>query len=101
MRHLSLQPLAFVERPKRQHQNDVAICHTINETLANPDRSMHDLMLMAEYTSLCLSFRFVRKLSEGDAAEVEAEAERRSALGELHADEFNPYGQAYLQAEDE
>ena len=45
-------------------------------------------------------FRFVRKLSEEDVAEVEAEAERRSALGELHADEFNPYGQAYVQAEE-
>lgn len=44
--------------------------------------------------------RFVRKLSEEDVAEVEAEAERRSALGELHADEFNPYGQAYVQAEE-
>eukprot|EP00752_Nemacystus_decipiens_P002127 g2029.t1 len=44
--------------------------------------------------------KFVRKLSEGDVAEVETEAERRSALGELHADEFNPYGQAYVQAEE-
>ncbi|CAM9439477.1 unnamed protein product [Ectocarpus sp. 6 AP-2014] len=44
--------------------------------------------------------KFVRKLSEEDVAEVEAEAERRSALGELHADEFNPYGQAYVQAEE-
>lgn len=47
-----------------------------------------------------LAPRFVRKLSEGDVAEVEVEAERRSALGELHADEFNPYGQAYVQAEE-
>ncbi|CAM9611197.1 unnamed protein product [Pylaiella littoralis] len=44
--------------------------------------------------------KFVRKLSEEHVAEVEAEAERRSKLGELHADEFNPYGQAYVQAEE-
>lgn len=53
---------------------------------------------------LCFFFffiaRFVRKLSEEDVAEVEAEAERRSKLGELHADEFNPHGQAYVQAEE-
>lgn len=43
--------------------------------------------------------RFVRELSDEDVAAVEAEAERKSLLGELHADEFNPHGQAYVQAE--
>lgn len=30
---------------------------------------------------------------------VEQEAVKRSEMGKEHADEFNPYGQAYLQAE--
>lgn len=39
-------------------------------------------------------------LSDADMAEVEEDAERLSELGEVHADEFNPYGQAYLEAEE-
>lgn len=41
----------------------------------------------------------MRKLTEDDIQKVEDEAERMSDLGKVHADEFNPYGQAYLQAE--
>lgn len=54
----------------------------------------------AMFPAHTLPFRFVRELSAEDVAEVEAEAERRSKMGELHADEFNPYGQAYVQAEE-
>lgn len=43
--------------------------------------------------------RFVRKLEAEDVEKVQEEAERLSDLGKVHADEFNPYGQAYLQAE--
>lgn len=46
------------------------------------------------------SRRFVRELSEEEVMKVETEAETMSRLGELHADEFNPYGQAYVQAEE-
>eukprot|EP00904_Undaria_pinnatifida_P000658 jgi/Undpi1/10593/HiC_scaffold_29.g13043.m1 len=44
--------------------------------------------------------KFVRELSEEEVMKVETEAETMSRLGELHADEFNPYGQAYVQAEE-
>lgn len=44
--------------------------------------------------------RFVRELSEEEVMKMETDAEAMSALGELHADEFNPYGQAYVQAEE-
>ncbi|CAM9197950.1 unnamed protein product [Discosporangium mesarthrocarpum] len=43
--------------------------------------------------------KFVRKLSEDDVKSMEEKAQLASQVGKFHADEFNPYGQAYLEAE--
>lgn len=43
--------------------------------------------------------RFVRQLTADEIQKVQVEAENKSSMGKVHADEFNPYGQAYLQAQ--
>lgn len=67
--------------------------------MITPTNDAPPLLIPLVHTTIAPDNRFVRKLTAEDVNKVQQEAVRKSRLGEVHADEFNPHGQAYLHAE--